>query len=196
MKLFILLIASVLFISGGWADELSSGDSSSAHPPYKRTYFEHWIDEDNDCQDTRVEKLADTNLSEDKLVSANFCHLDVGLWYDPYGGAMWSRSTDLDLDHIVPLKYAWEHGAWQWENARRRAFANDPENLILVRNRLNRQKGAKGPEQWLPPRESYRCEYIFRFLTVLAKYSLDWGDAWQAVAQCEKKTSSNELVKE
>jgi hypothetical protein len=40
-------------------------------------------------------------------------------------------------------------------------FANDLDNLILAKASLNRQKGAKGLDEWLPPNHSYRCEYFY-----------------------------------
>jgi hypothetical protein len=85
------------------------------------------------------------------------CQVAVGEWYDPYSGDTFTDSTALDLDHIVPLKFA--HG-------------HDSENLLLVKASLNRQKGAKGLDEWLPPNHAYRCEYIERFMDVIEKYGL------------------------
>jgi hypothetical protein len=53
-------------------------------------------------------------------------------------------------------------------------FANDVDNLILAKASLNRQKGAKGLDEWLPPNQSYRCEYISRFNSVMAQYELSY----------------------
>ena len=78
----------------------------------------------------------------------------------------------LDLDHIVPLKFAHGHGGDKWSRERKQAFANDLDNLILVQASLNRQKGAKGLDEWLPPNHLYRCEFINRFNAVIDKYGL------------------------
>ena len=83
-------------------------------------------------------------------------------------------SKDLDLDHIVPLKFAHGHGADKWSRERKAMFANDLDNLILAKASLNRQKGAKGPTEWLPPNFLYRCEYIARFNSVMVKYELSY----------------------
>jgi hypothetical protein len=53
-------------------------------------------------------------------------------------------------------------------------FANDFDNLILTQASLNRQKGAKGIDEWLPPNHPYRCQYIARFNAVMTKYGLTY----------------------
>jgi hypothetical protein len=40
---------------------------------------------------------------------------------------------------------------------------------------VNRQKGAKGPLEWMPPRESFHCQYVTRFKRVLIIYGLELG---------------------
>jgi hypothetical protein len=72
----------------------------------------------------------------------------------------------------VPLKFAHGHGGDKWSREKRKAFANDRENLLLVKASLNRQKGAKGPDEWLPPNHLFRCEYIAKFTYVMDKYAL------------------------
>jgi hypothetical protein len=52
------------------------------------------------------------------------------------------------------------------------AVANDPENLLVVDDSLNQKKGKKGPDEWLPPNQSYRCEYLGKWKYVLSKYRL------------------------
>jgi hypothetical protein len=108
-------------------------------------------------------------------------------WFDPYSGETYIVSNELDLDHIVPLKFAHGHGADKWSRERKSVFANDLANLILVQASLNRQKGAKGPDEWLPPNHRYRCEYITRFNNVMAKYDLAYIPSEQRIV--------NKLVK-
>jgi hypothetical protein len=60
-------------------------------------------------------------------------------------------------------------------------FANDLDNLVLVEASLNRQKGAKGFDEWLPPNHPYRCEYIARFNVVMTKYELKYIPTEQRV---------------
>ena len=66
-----------------------------------------------------------------------------GSWNDPYSGRTITDATKLDIDHMVPLKEAHQSGAAFWSRERKRAYANDlddPDTLIAVDRRLNRQK--------------------------------------------------------
>jgi hypothetical protein len=105
----------------------------------------------------------------------------AGERYDPYSSETFTQSEDLDLDHIVPLKFAHGHGADKWIRERKTMFANDLDNLILAKASLNRQKGAKGLTEWLPPNFPYRCEYIARFTTVMVKYKLSYTPSEQRI---------------
>lgn len=58
-----------------------------------------------------------------------------------------------------------------WEIGQKERFANDPVNLWSVELSLNRQKGASGPEDWLPP--AGRCGYVSRFLRIAKVYGLE-----------------------
>lgn len=42
------------------------------------------------------------------------CQVAVGQWYDPYSGETFTDSAAVDLDHIVPLKFAHGHGDYRW----------------------------------------------------------------------------------
>lgn len=139
---------------------------------YNRKDWPHWIDQDKDCQNTRHELLIETSTEAVAYKTQNECQVLKGAWYDPYSNDTYFESTDLDLDHIVPLKFAHGRGGSFWSRATRQEFANDTDNLILVKASLNRQKGAKGLDEWLPPNHAYRCEYIGAFMKVVSKYSL------------------------
>ncbi|WP_113704867.1 HNH endonuclease family protein [Nonomuraea lactucae] len=102
------------------------------------------------------------------------CHPVKGVWYSPYDGR-WLKSEKLvDVDHVVPLAYAWRSGASRWSQARRRAFANDltrPE-LITVSHSANIAKGGQGPQSWRPRRRGYWCRYATSWITVKHHYRL------------------------
>jgi hypothetical protein len=139
---------------------------------YDRSDWPHWSDADRDCQNTRHEILIQESTKPVEFKTENECNVLAGEWYDPYSGDTFTISKDLDLDHIVPLKFAHGHGADKWSRERKKQFANDYDNLLLVDASLNRQKGAKGLDEWLPPHHQYRCEYIDKFNAVMTKYDL------------------------
>tara|TARA_R110001592_G_scaffold357066_1_gene659741 strand:+ start:7035 stop:7838 length:804 start_codon:yes stop_codon:yes gene_type:complete len=148
---------------------------------YDRSDWPHWLDSDTDCQNTRHEILIQTSRKPVSFKSDRECNVLMGEWYDPYSGDTYIVSNELDLDHIVPLKFAHGHGADKWNRERKSQFANDIENLILAQASLNRQKGAKGLDEWLPPNHQYRCQYITRFNNVMAKYDLAYIPSEQRI---------------
>ncbi|HEX7474251.1 MAG TPA: HNH endonuclease family protein, partial [Candidatus Limnocylindrales bacterium] len=84
-------------------------------------------------------------------------------------------SSKLDIDHVVPLAEAWDSGAYRWDAARRRAFANDlgvSWSLIAVSAASNRSKGDKDPAEWLPPLASYRCQYLAVWVAIKTRWNL------------------------
>jgi len=137
---------------------------------YNRNDWPHWVDGDGDCQNTRHELLISTSKINVSFKTEKSCNVIGGEWLDPYSGEVFHDSIALDLDHIVPLKFAHGHGGDKWSREMRQAFANDRENLLLVKASLNRQKGAKGPDEWLPPYRPFRCEYIADFMHIMDKY--------------------------
>ena len=87
-------------------------------------------------------------------------------------GMSLTEATDYALDGLdgIALLRAWEHGAKSWSKSKREQFANDPINLVAVEASLNREKGAKGLDEWLPPKN--QGQYKVRFERVLTKYGL------------------------
>lgn len=140
-------------------------------PGYHRGYFFVWSDVDQDCQDTRQEVLIEQSV-DDVILTLNRCRVVSGRWNDPYTGRVFTVPSDVDVDHVVPLAWAWEHGASIWTPEVRAMFGNDPRNLIVTDDGANQSKGSRGPLQWLPPSEGYHCQYIVKFLIVLNIYSL------------------------
>jgi hypothetical protein len=146
--------------------------SSRQIPAYDREkHFGGWADYDRDCQNTRQEMLASLSTSR-VLYASNNCTVMRGRWLDPYTNEIFLDAKDLDIDHMVPLAYAWEHGAYRWTQEQRQKFANDPVNLFAVKASVNRQKGASGPLEWLPPSQGYHCQYVTRFLRISQSYGL------------------------
>ncbi|QYC42422.1 hypothetical protein Nocox_24095 [Nonomuraea coxensis DSM 45129] len=135
-----------------------------------RRFMPRWAHHKGTC-DAR-----ETVLSRDgRRVRRNAaCHPVKGVWYSPYDGK-WLKSERLvDVDHVVPLAYAWRSGASRWSQAKRRAFANDltrPE-LITVSHSANLAKGGQGPQSWRPQRRAHWCRYATSWITVKHHYRL------------------------
>lgn len=165
-----------------------SGASKSSHKAanhrgsqgYDRSEFmTGWLDEDGDCQDARQEVLVQESLIEVTLTK-NGCRVVSGLWYDPFTGKKFVDPGDLDIDHFVPLKEAYDSGADQWSRSRKSAYANDlasANTLIAVSLSANRSKGAKDPAQWMPPNKEYHCEYLVVWASVKEEFELTMDKA-------------------
>ncbi|CAE6453005.1 unnamed protein product [Rhizoctonia solani] len=140
-------------------------------PPYNRRNFTHWITIDGKC-DTR-ETVIKRDATAEVTVDAA-CKAIAGAWVSDYDGTLIVDPSGLDIDHTVPLKEAWQAGAWNWTSARRREFANDliRPQLIAVSARSNRMKGDKDPSKWMPSNLSFHCTYIRAWIQVKYFYEL------------------------
>lgn len=138
---------------------------------YNRDDWKHWIDEDGDCQDTRAEILIRNSEQPVQFTTMNNCRVSYGLWQLPYTSGSVTNPRQLDIDHIIPLKWAHGHGGDRWSSSQKQTFANDPENLLPVSSSANRSKGAKGPDDWMPL--VGRCEYATQWERLVIKYQLN-----------------------
>ncbi|KAF7712978.1 Uncharacterized protein PECH_002491 [Penicillium ucsense] len=138
---------------------------------YSRSEFPHWIKQSGSC-DTRDVVLKRDGLNV--VQSTSGCSTTSGTWISPYDGGTWTQSSDVDIDHLVPLSNAWKSGASAWTTAERQAFANDLVNpqLLAVTDNVNESKGDRGPEQWKPPLTSYHCTYAEMWVKVKSVYKL------------------------
>jgi len=134
---------------------------------YNRDAWGGWIDEDGDCQNTRAEILIRDSQTD---VSLDGCRVVSGLWNLPYWDGTATQASQMDIDHIIPLKWAHGHGGDKWSKGKKINFANDPDNLLATSSSANRSKGAKGPDQWMP--EVERCSYAKRWQRLIDKYEL------------------------
>lgn len=127
---------------------------------YARSEFKHWTDEDNDGENTRQEVLKEEQRTD-------------GTWKCPWTGHVSNNPRHYDVDHTVPLAYAYRAGAENWGASKKQAFANDldyPDALVAMYYKDNRRKGAKGPSKWLPPNNI--CRYINAWETIIEKWEL------------------------
>lgn len=172
-------ILLALFMMGVGVDLNLSPDSwfKTGDDKYSREQFgPAWQDVDKNGCDTRNDILA-RDLHNTK-VDSDGCTILSGTLEDPYTGKTIrfqrgkSTSTAVQIDHIIPLSYAWKNGANEWSAKTRLQFANDPDNLVAVDGPTNGAKSDKGPSDFVPPEKSYLCEYLGDFQTVAKKYSI------------------------
>ncbi|KAJ7133575.1 hypothetical protein C8R44DRAFT_829337 [Mycena epipterygia] len=139
-------------------------------PAYSRDLFKTWDIISGTC-DTR-----ETVLKRDgtNVVVSTACAATSGNWVSPYDGVATTLASDLDIDHVVPLKEAWLSGARDWTDAQREAYANDltRPQLVAITDNLNESKGDKDPAGFVPPLASYVCTYIRAWITVKHFYDL------------------------
>ena len=141
---------------------------------YSRSMFKHWVDADGDSCDTREEVLIAESTSRAQ-VDAYGCKVIEGDWLSPYDNAAHTNPSELDIDHMVPLKEAWDSGAWAWSAMQRQLFANDltdSRSLIAVTAGQNRSKSDRDPSNWLPPQTQYRCTYLAEWVAIKAHWKL------------------------
>lgn len=166
MKLTPLLLILLLSCSSPRVETPSAVES-----PYKRSNWTHWVDHDGDCQNTRQEILIERSTVP-PVLDRKGCRVKSGSWEDYYYPETLIRSKDVDIDHLIPLKNAHSTGGAAWDREKKEIFANDPENLVITNKRYNRQKGAKGIDQWLPVHKKYACKYIGDWVRLKRKYRL------------------------
>lgn len=141
---------------------------------YSRSLFKHWTDADGDGCDTREEVLI-SESSSPAQVDAYGCKVIEGNWLSPYDNMAHTNPSDLDIDHMVPLKEAWDSGANSWSASQRQLFANDlsdSRTLIAVTARQNRSKSDRDPSNWIPPNAQYTCTYLTQWVAIKFRWKL------------------------
>lgn len=179
------------------APQLRVAEPSEDLPTYSRSDWKHWVDSDGDCQDTRAEVLIDESLVAPTFATDRGCRVIAGNWDGLYTGRVFSDAAELDIDHLVPLKNAHLSGGWEWDADRKEDYANSMEadyHLVAVYKRENRAKGARGPEEWQPPDESYHCLYALQWIGVKAAWNLtataaEWAALEGMLSRCRTPTS-------
>ncbi|WP_409183799.1 HNH endonuclease family protein [Amycolatopsis sp. VS8301801F10] len=194
-----VLLAVVLLIAvvGFWYGQREVGDSQSEAAPasaadatkqlselkigargtmtgYSRDKFKHWDSQGDNC-DTREAVLKRAGKD---VKTGSDCKPTSGTWLSVYDGQTWTKPTQLDIDHMVPLGQAWVSGARDWTQEKREQFANDltRPQLFAVTASVNRQKSDKAPDEWKPPLVSFWCTYATDWVTVKHYYGLTITD--------------------
>ncbi|MFD1716922.1 HNH endonuclease family protein [Georgenia deserti] len=165
---------------------------------YDRDLFEHWVDADGDGCDARDEVLI-AEADDAPTVGAG-CDLSGGRWYSYYDGVSQYDTSDIDIDHMVPLAEAWDSGAYAWDAGRREAYANDLDDyrtLVGVTDSVNQSKSDQDVAEWLPDQQ--QCRYLREYVAVKIRWDLSVDTAEQAAmndlaADCDNLTIEVETV--
>jgi hypothetical protein len=74
-------------------------ETESNSPAYDRDLFNHWITISGTCN------ARETVLKRDgsNVVTSSACASTSGSWYSDYDGLTFTVSSEVDIDHVVPL---------------------------------------------------------------------------------------------
>ncbi len=132
--------------------------------PYNREkHFGGWLHfaNDNSCLDTRGLVLQRDSKTEVEINSS--CRVNSGSWHDDYTAKTYKLASEVQIDHVVPLKNAYMTGAYEWSDAKKCLYANYMGNtyhLKPVFGSENLRKGDRSPREYIPPNTAYTCEYL------------------------------------
>lgn len=176
--IYILLII-IIFSLYYYYENIYKNDSGGE---YNRDDWGGWIDEDGDGLNTRHEVLAEESLIK-PIVSNN--KVISGKWFDKYTGKYFTNPSDLDIDHLVPLKNAYISGASNWSKKKKSRYYNYlkyDNHLIAVSKSANRNKSDKSPVEWLPPNKDYQCEYVREWFKIKTAWGLAIEEGFDEVS--------------
>ena len=160
---------------------------------YSRDLFPHWIDADGDGCSTRNEVLLEE--ADDPPTRTGTCTLSGGRWFSYYDRVSWTNTSDIDIDHMVPLAEAWDSGARTWTTATRQAYANDLgdyRTLVGVTDNVNQAKGDQDVAEWLPQYD--KCRYLREYVAVKHRWRLAVDSAEKSAMQSLAATCTNSTI--
>lgn len=145
-----------------------------------------WADDDGDGCNTRAEVLEAEATGPVTRKTTN-CTVLTGAWTDHYTGLAFTDAAQVQIDHLVALSDASASGGWAWSADRKRAFTNDLDDawqLNVTSGAENQRKADRGPDQWVPPAESFRCTYVAAYAGIKARWGLTVTPSqWAAVVR-------------
>ncbi|WP_167051360.1 HNH endonuclease family protein [Salinibacterium sp. ZJ77] len=157
--------------------------ATSAALWYERSAFgKGWGDPDRNGCDARNDVLARDLIDVAFRPGTRDCVVASGTLHDPYTGSTIhfvrgnETSQAVQIDHVVPLAWAWRYGAHAWTFEQRERFHSDQLNLLAVDGPTNMQKSDAGPARWMPPNAAHHCPYAEQFVNVVATYGLAMPD--------------------
>lgn len=160
--------------------------SSEARPvpsiKYDRlSLFGTWIKDprSGSCLNTRAKVLARDSKTQVGFADTNPCRVATGTWNDPYSGNTYTNSDDVQIDHVVALKNAYDSGAYNWSNKFRCLYTNFTSyknHLLSVSGIENNRKSDKGPDRWMPSNTKFACQHLQNWLAVKFLWKMNMSD--------------------
>lgn len=141
-------------------------------------HFGGWVKnkKSGDCFNTRNKVLVRDNVGTIVLKESNKCSVATGEWIDAYSGrTMTDAQAEIQIDHMVPLKEAYISGAHKWTFKERCLYGNYlgyKNHLVSASGEENNEKSAKTPEDYMPPKQEYKCEYLKDWLKIKSFWGL------------------------
>jgi len=163
----------------GMLDEITVGLEHRGG--YNRDQFAVWSDLDGNGCDARQDVLAEEAFT---TIARDGCGTD-GTWRSAYDGLTLSSEAEVEVDHVVALKEAWESGAWAWPVEFRISYANDTADsrtLIAVSAVSNNSKSDDDPANWLPSDPAAVCNYLIDWVAIKHRWHLTMDQTeWEQV---------------
>jgi hypothetical protein len=98
---------------GQLRDRVVLAQYSEFYSEYERSQFGNgWDDSDGDCQNSRAEALIAQSSTKVRFEDERRCRVVTGRWISPFTGNVIQNASEIDIDHVVPLK--WAMGSWSW----------------------------------------------------------------------------------
>ena len=159
------------------AASLFVATAAVAQTPYSRLDWPHWAS--NGLVDTRERVLFRDAINPKAVILNQHGNVIAGAWTDLYTGKLLTEPSKVDIDHLVPLKHAHDLGGWKWPVDKRREFANWMQfhgALVVTHESVNRSKGARPPQSWMPPDPYFHCEYVKRWALIKVIWGLPFEE--------------------
>ena len=154
-------------------ENLAVQEKNTSEPYYRKLFYDSWGLDAHGCNTREV--ILNRDLKNTVLIG---CKVQSGTLEDPYTGQTIefirgeNTSAAVQIDHVVALSNAWATGAYKLDSNTRYELSQDPLNLLAVEGQANQDKSGSAADQWLPPNEAFRCQYVARQISVKYKYHL------------------------
>lgn len=142
-----------------------------------RDLYPHWENNPGSNVDARQETLERDSLIP---VTRSGGRIITGLWVCPGTGKVIREARYIDCDHVISIDECHDNGGYGWPSLlgeeagakRRKAFANDLENIICTSRAWNRKKGSRAPWGRMPANIAWWGEYLDKRDYIRKKYDL------------------------